>query len=160
MGSPSPSQRKRKLRDTKITVAVFHYVHHTTDLASLADTVNVDVETLTAWQKLPKWHGEMAYWQSKNNAFCDLIALDQMPDTPSGEVNGSLTNFAWVWGKVFQEGIDITEIENRKRIGGYRMNSEQKCRMQQIGIENVFQRCFRLARIGYKNVRTLISFLF
>ena len=158
--SSSPSQRKRKLRDKKIAVAVFHYVHHTTDLASLADTVNVDVETLTAWQKLPKWHGEMAYWQSKNHALCDSLALDQMPDTQHREVDGSLTNFAWIWGHIFQDGIEIDDIENRKRIGGFRMNSEQKCRIQQIGIENVFQRFFRLARIGYQNVRTLLSVLF
>ena len=158
--SSSPSQRKRKLRDRKIAVTVFHYVHHTTNLASLADTVNVDVETLTAWQNLMEWNNEMQFWQSKNNALCDSLALGQMPDTQHGEVNGSLTNFAWVWGHIFQEGIDIDEIENRKHIGGFRVNSEQKCRMQQIGIENVFQRCFRLARIGYQNVRTLLSVLF
>ena len=54
------------------------------------------------------------------------------PDTQHGEVNGSLTNFAWIWGNIFQDGIEIDEIENRKRIGGFRVNSEQKCRMKQI----------------------------
>ena len=158
--SSSPSQRKKNLRDKKIAVAVFHYVHHTHDLASIADTINVNEQTLAEWQKTQEWHNELAYWQSKNHALCDSLALDQMPDTQHGEVNGSLTNFAWIWGNIFQDGIEIDEIGNRKRIGGFRMNSEQKCRMKQIGIENVFQRIFRLARIGYRNVRTLISVLF
>ena len=158
--SSSPAQRKKNLRDRKIAVAVFHYVHNTTDLASIADIVNVDVETLNAWQKTQKWHNELNFYTSDANTLCDSLALDQMLETDAGEVDGSLTNFAWVWGNIFQEGIEIGEIENRKRIGGHQMNSEKQCRMQQIGIENVFQRFFRLARIGYQNVRTLLSVLF
>ena len=158
--SLSPSQRKKNLRDRKIAVAVFHYVHTTTDLASIAETLNVNEQTLTAWQKTQKWHNELGFYTSDANTLCDTLGLDQMLETNAGEVDGSLTNFAWVWGHIFQEGIEIGEIENRKRIGGHQMNSEQKCRMQQIGIENVFQRFFRLARIGYRNVRTLISVMF
>ena len=158
--SSSPSQRKKNLRDKKIAVAVFHYVHHTHDLASIAETLNVNAQTLTAWQKTQKWHNELNFYTSNLNTLCDKLGLDQMQETDAGEVDGSLTNFAWLWGNIFQEGIEIDQIENRKRIGGFQMNSEQKCRMKQIGIENVFQRCFRLARIGYRNVRTLISVLF
>ena len=156
----SPSQRKRNLRDRKIAVAVFHYVHTTTDFASIADTVKVDVETLTDWQKTQKWHNEMGFYASENTALCDALGLDQMPDTQHGEVDGSLTNFAWVWGHIFQEGIEMDDIENRKRIGGVQMNAERKYSMKQIGIENVFQRYFRVARIGYQNVKTLLSVLF
>ena len=156
----SPSQRKKSLRDKKIAVAVFHYVHTSTDLVSIAEMLNVNEQTVTKWQKTQKWHNEMGFYASENTALCDKLGLDQMPENEYGEVNASLTNFAWVWGHIFQEGIEMDEIENRKRIGGYQMNSEQKCRMKQIGIENVFQRCFRVARIGYQNVRTLLSILF
>ena len=112
------------------------------------------------WQKTPKWDAEMGFYASHNNALCHKIGLDQIPDTPEGEIDGSLTNFAWVWGNIFQEGINITEIDDLNRIGGHKMNSEKKITIKQIGIENVFQRIFRLARIGYKNVRTIISLLF
>ena len=156
----SPSQRKRNLRDRKITVAVFHYVHNTTNLASIAETHNVNEQTLKGWQKTQKWHNEVGFYASENTALCEKLGLDEMQETDNDEVDGSLTNFAWVWGHVFQEGIEMDEIENWKRIGGYRMNSEQKGRLKPIGIENVFQRWFRVARIGYQNVRTLIAFLF
>ena len=156
----SPSQRKRNLRDRKITVAVFHYVHHTTDFASIAETLNVNEQTLKGWQKTQKWHNEVGFYASENTALCEKLGLDQLPETDDNEVDGSLTNFAWVWGHIFQEGLEMDEIENRKRIGGYRMNSEQKCRLKPIGIENLFQRYFRVARIGYQNVRTLLSVLF
>ena len=158
--SSSPSQRKKNLRDRKIAVAVFHYVHTTTDLASIAETLNVNEQTLTAWQKTQKWHNELNFYTSNLNTLCDTLGLDQMPDTPEGEVNGSFTAFAWVWGYIFQEGIEFGKIDNLNRIGGHKMNSEKQCRMKQIGIENVFQRFFRLARIGYRNVRTLLSLLF
>ena len=135
-------------------------MHHTTDLASIADTVNVDVQTLKEWQKTSKWSGDMNFYASHNNVLCDKLGLDQIPDTPEGEVDGSLTTFAWVWGNIFQEGINITEIDNLNRIGGHKMNSEKKITIKQIGIENIFQRTFRLLRIGYQNVRTIISLLF
>lgn len=156
----SPSQRKKGLRDRKIAVAVFHYIHTTTDFASIAETLNVNEQTLTQWQKTQKWHNEMGFYSSHNTALCDKLGLDQMPETGAGEVDGSLTNFAWVWGHIFQEGLEMDDIENRKRIGGHRMHSERNCRLKQIGIENLFQRYFRVARIGYQNVRTLLSVLF
>ena len=156
----SPSKRKKNLRDKKIAVAVYHYVHHTTDLSALADTVNVDVETLKEWQKTPKWNGEMNFYASDNNVLCDKLGLDQIPDTPEGEIDGSLTTFAWVWGNIFQEGIDITEIDDLNRIGGHKMNSEKKITIKQIGIENVFQRTFRLLRIAKRNLQTIFSTLF
>ena len=160
MPSLSPSQRKKGLRDRKIAVAVFHYVHTTTDLASIAETVNVNEQTLREWQKTQKWHNEMNFYASENTALCDTLGLDQLPETDDGEVDGSLTNFAWVWGHIFQEGIDLDHIENRKRIGGVQMNAERNCRLKQIGIENLFQRWFRVARIGYQNAKTLLSVLF
>ena len=156
----SPSQRKKHLRDRKIAVAVFHYVHTTTDFTSIAETLNVTEQTLTQWQKTQKWHNEMGFYASGNTALCEKLGLDQLPETDNDEVDGSLTNFAWVWGHIFQEGIDLDHIENRKRIGGVQMNAEKQCRLKQIGIENVFQRYFRMARIGYQNVRTLLSVLF
>lgn len=118
MPSQSPSQRKKHLRDRKIAVAVFHYVHTTTDFASIAETLNVNEQTLTQWQKTQKWHNEMNFYASENTALCEKLGLDQMQDTDDREVDGSLTNFAWVWGYIFQEGIDLDQIENRKRIGG------------------------------------------
>lgn len=105
-------------------------------------------------------HNEMNFYASENTALCEKLGLGEMPETDDSEVDGSLTNFAWVWGYIFQEGIEIDQIENRKRIGGVQMNAEHKCSMQQIDIENLFQRCFRMARIGYQNVRTLLSVLF
>ena len=158
--SSSPSQRKKHLRDRKIAVAVFHYVHNTTDLATIAETLNVNEQTLTEWQKTQKWHNEIGFYASGNTALCDTLGLDQMQETDDSEVDGSLTNFAWVWGHIFQEGLDLDEIESRKRIGGHRMNSEKQCSLKQIGIENLFQRYFRLARIGYQNAKTLLSVLF
>ena len=153
----SPSQRKKQLRDRKIAVAVFHYVHHTTDFASIAETLNVPEQTLTQWQKTQKWHNEMNFYASENTALCDTLGLGELQETDDAEVDGSLTNFAWVWGHIFQEGLDLDQIDNRKRIGGHRMHSEQKCRLKQIGIENVFQRYFRVARIGYQNIRAWVS---
>ena len=160
MGSTSPSRRRRDLREKKITVAVYHYVHHTTDLASIADTINVNEETLEEWQSLTEWHNELSYWGSKNNVLCDLIALDEMPDAQDSEVTGSLATFAWLWGNIFQEGIEFDEIENLKKIGGHKMNSEKKITIKQIGIENVFQRMFRLLRIAKRNLQTIFSTLF
>ena len=158
--SLSASQRKRNLRDRKITVAVFHYVHHTTDFASIAETLNVNEQTLKGWQKTQKWNNEVGFYASENTALCEKLGLDEMQETDDDEVDGSLTNFAWVWGHIFQEGLDLDQIENRKRIGGVQMNAEKHCRMTQIGIENLFQRWFRVARIGYQNVRAILSVSF
>lgn len=154
----SPSRRKRDLRDKKIAVAVFHYVHNTTDLVSIAETLNVNEQTLTQWQKTQTWHDEMQFYSSHNTVICEKLGLDQMTETGISEMDGSLTKFAWAWGHIFQEGIEFEEIE--WHVNRWKMKSETKCSLKRIGIENVFQGFWRLARIGYQNVRTILSFLF
>ena len=107
-----------------------------------------------------KWHNEMGFYASKNTALCDKLVLDQMPGNRQWR-GGRITDELRLGMGTYLSGRDeIDQIENRKRIGGVQMNTERKCSLKQIGIENVFQRWFRVAASVIRNVRTLLSVLF
>ena len=150
----SASSRKTNLRNRKITVAAYLYTHVSTDLDWIAKTMEVHPETVEKWQSAPhpKWHGEMEFWKSPRVKVLGL-------HTETGEVEGSLDTFEWIWANILQDGIDFKDIDRIDTIAGFKMRSENEVTINQIGIENPLKRFGRLAVIGCRNTRALIRYL-